>query len=163
MLFATIAALAIAGTDCGVSGARSIVDFDVMQPPAEPINLPQGLSLTFENGYDDGYSVVARSKPSDYNLLDWRNHGPDPSDLLAWSHLQKYYPDVRRLRVRHHHAEIVLDLRDVRSVADPEADELAGAKGIQLAGPSGKFTGGTVHLCWLSERALLRRRPFLTN
>lgn len=151
MIFAAIAALSLAATDCGVAGARSIVDFDIMHPPTEPIQLPQRLTLTFEDGDEDGYSVAAREKPSDYNLLDWRNHGPDPSDLYGWSHFQKLYPDIRRLRVRHHHAEIVLDLRDVRSVAAPEADELAKAKGIQLAGPSGKFTGGTVHLCWLVQ------------
>lgn len=149
MIFAAIAALSLAATDCGVAGARGVADFDVLQPPAEPLQLPQGLTLTFENEDEYGYSVVARSKPSDYNLLDWRNHGPDPSDLYGWSHFQKLYPAVRRLRVRRHHAEVVLDLRDVRSVADPEADELAKAKGIKLAGPSGKLVGGTVHVCWL--------------
>jgi hypothetical protein len=153
ILLLAIAVVSLAATDCGVPGARSIIDFDVAQPPIEPIQLPQGVMLTFEDGDKDGYSVVARDKHSDYNLLDWRHHGPDPSDLFAWSHFQKYYPDVRRLRVRHHHAEVVLDLRDVRSVADPEADELTKAKGIQLGGPSGKFTGGTVRICWLARRS----------
>lgn len=145
MLFATIAALALAGTDCGVAGARSIVYFDILQPPTEPIRLPQHLTLTFNDE-----QIFARDKPSDYNLLDWRRHGPDPSDLTAWSQFNRYYPDIRRLKVRRHHGEVVVDLRDVGSVADPQADALAEARGAQLGGMhSAKFTGGTVRVCWL--------------
>ena len=149
MLVAMIATLSLAATDCGVTGARGVVDFDILQPPGKPIQLPQRLTLTFNDE-----EVIARRKPSDYNLLDWRKHGPDPSDVTAWSHFNKYYPDIRRLKVRGRRGEVVVDLRDVRSVADPEADALAIARGAQLGGvPSAKFTGGTLHLCWLDTRA----------
>jgi hypothetical protein len=154
VIFAVIAALSLATTDCGVPGARSIVDFEILQPPAEAIRLPQGLTLTFENGDEDGFSVVARDKPSDHNLLDWRKHGPDPSDLFAWSHFNRYYPDVRHLWIRNHRGELVIDLREVHSIADPEEDARLEARGAQLGGMHGaKFTDGTAHLCWRDTRS----------
>jgi hypothetical protein len=154
VIFATIAALSIAATDCGVTGARSIVEFDIMQPPTESIRLPQRLTLTFEDFDSEGYTVAARGRLSEYNLLHWAPHGPDRSDLFAWSHFNHYFPDVRRLRVRRHRGELVVDLRDVHSVADPEADARAEARGEQLGGmPSAKFTGGIVRVCWLDVRS----------
>jgi hypothetical protein len=156
MFFVTLAVLSLAATDCGVAGARAIVDFDILQPPRESFPLPRGLKLTFE-GEDApswGYDIVARGKPSDYNLLHWAPHGPDRSDLFAWLHFNRVYPDIRRLSLRRHRGEVVLDLRDVHSVVDPEADALAKARGEDLGGMnSAKFTGGTVHVCWLDPHS----------
>jgi len=139
--------------DCGVAGARSVLSFDVLQAPPDAVMLPNGLVLGVRQEFGLGYDLFAAEDASEgsENLLDHRVHGPDPSDLYGWSHLQKYYPDVRRILVSRHRGEVIVDLRDVRSAPDSAGD--AAATGSVLAGPSGKFVDGTVHVCWLSVKA----------
>ena len=150
MLQLAIAVLALAANDCGVRGARGIVEFDVLEPPFASIKLPGNLDLSFGRygPADQGFETMVTRGSSDRNLVWLARHGPDEADVTSWSHFQHFYPDVRPLRIPNHAAELIVDLREVKSSADPERDASEKARGSVLAGPSGKFLGGTVRICW---------------
>jgi hypothetical protein len=146
-----VVALSLATDNCGVPGARHLLDFDLMHPPANT-PLPHGFVLNGYGSSPDGYELRVSERSSTRNLLVQNPHGPEPFDIFAWYHFQKYYPEVREIPLTRFRDALVIDLRDVQSVHDAEADEEAKRKGEQLGGPSGKFIGGTVHICWRESR-----------
>ena len=150
MLLAMIAVASLTAFDCSVPGARAVAEFDVLQPPDTQIKLPRGLTLSFQYPDESGFDTVVTYGTSKTNLVHYAPHGPDWSDIYAWQHFQRYMADVRHLRVRGHHAEVIVDLRDAKSAGDPEKDARDAAHGVVLAGPSANFVGGTIRVCWRS-------------
>jgi hypothetical protein len=78
-----------------------------------------------------------------YHSLSW--HGPYPTDLLAWIHRERYYPDDRILPVHGYAYDVRLVCQDCAVAGDSTAPY---------------FTRGTIHV---SSRRLKRAHPAVPN
>ena len=136
-------------SDCGVHGAKPVMDIDVVAERWADVNLPHGLRVHIRyEGSGADYSLTVSKATADTdekNLLVRSPHGPDPSDLSAWSHYWKTYPNIRRFPVPGYNVEVIVDLRDVHT-------ELSGEEKLHPDEQYGgrlpaKFVGGTAHVC----------------
>lgn len=88
--------------------------------------------------------VRRRGGPEQPNLLyhsrSW--HGPYPTDLFAWIHAERYYPDERLLPVYEYPYELRLRCKACTTVG---------------SGAGAQFTGGTVEIAWRRLRRPVRR------
>jgi hypothetical protein len=136
--------------NCGLEDARAIAHFDVLTPLGNAIALPDDLQLT--GWADGGLSVTSVSGGPD--LLDHVERRPDAADVLPAIHRTKLFPDIRRIWIADHRAELIVDLRGVASVPDPEADAELHARDKKDGTTANRFhaapkyTGGIVRVCW---------------
>jgi len=137
MIAVIISAYALAASPCSLQGARLAFSIDVLRDQgANEVALPGNVRLSIGREGASVISVSAQDEPYGYNLIYRNAHGPTESDIAAWAIQNRYYPKVRRIPVRGHPLEIIIDARDAETAVDKS--DFTGVR----------FTGGKAQVCW---------------
>lgn len=128
------------------AGFEVVIRFSVTDTTAvfeRPLGRALRIRVTRYSGADWKVSVVRQSPGVDqpnllYHSRSW--HGPYPTDVLAWAHRSRFFPDERILPVRGHPYEIRIRLIDCHTSG---------------SGGDAVFDAGTIDVAW--RRAKVKR------
>jgi hypothetical protein len=119
---------AIAEDPCGIEGARTLLDFDVMHPPSDVLHLGSRLDVKVIGNGDIGLDVRDRStgKP----IFAEAPHGLSFYEVSpSQARLQQDNEKVRVLETWIYAVILYIDYRDVRvALGDRSEDEFVGGR-----------------------------------